>query len=244
MNSSASMSFSNGSPLPLAIGAGLRAVEAALARDHDALGRVAQHRDWPGCGTNPTRSCPPRLRPCATSTSPRSSKCRSSWRIRIDVGGRGCGTACARGSRRSPRCGRRVRACAAHSANTSVSSWRYSAYEDGMPSRSSSSSYCLPAKYGGDVTTSATEPSTIASMWRASPSWNGSTISYGSTTRVVARDVGCVEALVERGRVVALALADAEVRRGRSPPARLRLYHQGSVRGGCDAVLDRARGPL
>ena len=25
-----------------------------------------------------------------------------------------------------------------------------------MPSRSSSSSYCLPAKYGGDVTTSAT----------------------------------------------------------------------------------------
>ena len=31
------------------------------------------------------------------------------------------------------------------------------------------SSYSLPAKYGGDVTTSATEASSTSSMWRASP---------------------------------------------------------------------------
>ena len=49
-----------------------------------------------------------------------------------------------------------------HSAKTSVSISRYSRYDDGTPSRSSSSSYCLPAKYGGDVTTSATDPSAIA----------------------------------------------------------------------------------
>ena len=35
---------------------------------------------------------------------------------------------------------------AAHSAKTAVSSSRYSRYDDGTPSRSSSSSYCLPAK--------------------------------------------------------------------------------------------------
>ncbi len=38
-----------------------------------------------------------------------------------------------------------------------------------MPSLPSSSSYCLPAKYGGDVTTSATHLSAIALMSRASP---------------------------------------------------------------------------
>ena len=49
-----------------------------------------------------------------------------------------------------------------------------------MPSRSSSSSYCLPAKYGGDVTTSATDPSASASILRESPFWNGSSIGSGS----------------------------------------------------------------
>jgi len=58
---------------------------------------------------------------------------------------------------------------ATHSANTSSSSWRYSAYDAGMPSRPSSSSYCLPAKYGGDVTTSATESDRTRSIDRASP---------------------------------------------------------------------------
>ena len=33
-----------------------------------------------------------------------------------------------------------------HSANTSVSNFRYSSYDDGMPSRANSSSYCFPAK--------------------------------------------------------------------------------------------------
>ena len=69
-----------------------------------------------------------------------------------------------------------------HSANTSSSSWRYSRYDDGTPSRSSSSSYCLPAKYGGDVTTSATEPSAMVSMLRASPHTNGSATGVGGST--------------------------------------------------------------
>ena len=43
MNSSASIVFSDGQPAALALGAAERAVEAALARDDDALGRVAQH---------------------------------------------------------------------------------------------------------------------------------------------------------------------------------------------------------
>ena len=65
MNSSASIVFSDGRPRALAIGAAQRAVEAALARDDDALGGVAQHRVRRRCGTIPTRSCRPRLRPCA-----------------------------------------------------------------------------------------------------------------------------------------------------------------------------------
>ncbi len=61
-----------------------------------------------------------------------------------------------------------------HSEKTSRSSSRYSMYDEGTPSRSSSSSYFLPAKYGGDVTTRATE---LSSRWpsilRASPRTNG-----------------------------------------------------------------------
>ena len=108
----------------------------------------------------------------------------------------------------------------AHSANTSVSSWRYSTYELGTPSRSSSSSYCLPAKYGGDVTTSATEPSTIASMCRASPLHERLVDLVRLDDRVVAGERRRLEALVERGRVVALAPAGAEVGRGRRPTPR------------------------
>src|SRR6476660_9326307 len=70
----------------------------------------------------------------------------------------------------------------AHSANTSVSSCRYSTYELGTPSRSSSSSYCLPAKYGGDVTTSATDPSATSGTARASPQTKGSATGLGGTT--------------------------------------------------------------
>ena len=44
-----------------------------------------------------------------------------------------------------------------HSANTSSSIARYSRYELGMPPSPSAVSYALPAKYGGDVTTSATD---------------------------------------------------------------------------------------
>jgi hypothetical protein len=73
----------------------------------------------------------------------------------------------------------------AHSANTAVSRSRYSRYDDGTPSRSSSSSYCLPAKYGGDVTTSATDASGTASMWRASPCTNGSATSAVTTASSV-----------------------------------------------------------
>ena len=69
-----------------------------------------------------------------------------------------------------------------HSANTSVSISRYSRYDDGTPSRSSSSSYCLPAKYGGDVTTSATEPSATRSMCLASPRTKGSSTGSGRGT--------------------------------------------------------------
>ena len=68
------------------------------------------------------------------------------------------------------------------SANTSASSSRYSRYELGMPSRSSSSSYCLPAKYGGDVTTRATELSASVCMSRASPHTNGSSTGLGGST--------------------------------------------------------------
>ncbi len=45
-----------------------------------------------------------------------------------------------------------------------------------MPPRPSSSSYCFPAKYGGDVTTSATDPSRTRSIARASPRWISSTM--------------------------------------------------------------------
>ena len=45
----------------------------------------------------------------------------------------------------------------------------YSVYDAGMPSAPSSSSYCLPAKYGGDVTTRATDDGCTRSIERASP---------------------------------------------------------------------------
>ena len=68
------------------------------------------------------------------------------------------------------------------SANTAASMSRYSRYDDGTPSRSSSSSYCLPAKYGGDVTTRATEASATVFIARASPHTKGSaTGSAGAT---------------------------------------------------------------
>jgi hypothetical protein len=41
----------------------------------------------------------------------------------------------------------------------------------------------LPAKYGGEVTTSATLPSAIVCMWRASPHTNGSATGSGGATR-------------------------------------------------------------
>jgi hypothetical protein len=59
---------------------------------------------------------------------------------------------------------------------------RYSRYEAGTPSRSNSSSYCLPAKYGGEVTTRATEPSVTWAMLRASPQTKGSATGSGAST--------------------------------------------------------------
>jgi hypothetical protein len=59
-----------------------------------------------------------------------------------------------------------------------------------MPSRSSSSSYCLPAKYGGDVTTRATEPSLMLSMCRASPQTKGSSTGTGGRTSISADSSG------------------------------------------------------
>ena len=86
-----------------------------------------------------------------------------------------------------------------HSANTSCSNSRYSRYDAGTPSRSSSSSYCLPAKYGGEVTTSATEPSASVCMSRASPHTSGSVTGVGETT-VSSSSAGRLEAPVEAGR--------------------------------------------
>ena len=51
----------------------------------------------------------------------------------------------------------------------------YSVYDAGMPSAPSSSSYCLPAKYGGEVTTSATDEGCTRSIERASPRYISST---------------------------------------------------------------------
>ncbi len=120
--------------------------------------------------------------PFCHTISPRSSSPSRSWRM--------CTTSAARlryGLRprlatltaiRPPGSSTRT-----HSANTSWSSSRYSRYELGTPSRSSSSSYCLPAKYGGEVTTSATAPSASVCIRRASPHTNGSSIGVGGNTR-------------------------------------------------------------
>ena len=81
----------------------------------------------------------------------------------------------------------------AHSANTSRRSSRYSKYDDGTPSRASSSSYSLPAKYGGDVTTSATAPSAMVVMCRASPQTNGSATGLGGSTSASSDSAGGIK---------------------------------------------------
>ena len=50
-----------------------------------------------------------------------------------------------------------------------------------MPPSPSASSYSLPAKYGGDVTTSATDASATSVMWRLSPTISSSR-TLGSLT--------------------------------------------------------------
>ena len=69
-----------------------------------------------------------------------------------------------------------------HSANTSRSIARYSRYEPGTPPSPRAASYSLPAKYGGDVTTSATQPSG-RSRARASAQRSGSPSSTAPATR-------------------------------------------------------------
>ena len=68
-----------------------------------------------------------------------------------------------------------------HSANTSRSIARYSRYEPGTPPSPRAASYSLPAKYGGDVTTNATEQSSTACMSRASPQMIESAARHGLT---------------------------------------------------------------
>ncbi len=122
-------------------------------------------------------------------SSPRSSRPRSCSRMRITSADRlryGLRPRLATLTAMRPP-GSRVRT---HSAKTAVSMSRYSRYDDGTPSRSSSSSYCLPAKYGGEVTTRATEPSATASMCLASPWTNGWTTGAGGGTELSVDTVG------------------------------------------------------
>lgn len=70
---------------------------------------------------------------------------------------------------------------------------RYSRYEAGTPSRSNSSSYCLPAKYGGEVTTRATEPSVTWAMLRASPQTKGLGHRLGDEHGVVVGQLGVLK---------------------------------------------------
>ena len=59
-----------------------RPVEAALARDHDALGDVAQHRVAGALEATPTRKTRRRARPFHHTTSPRSRR-PSVWRMSV-----------------------------------------------------------------------------------------------------------------------------------------------------------------
>ena len=67
----------------------------------------------------------------------------------------------------------------------------------GTPPAPSSSSYCLPAKYGGDVTTRATESSGMSSRSRMSPWMHGSSMSNRGATVVVVGELGRLEPGVE-----------------------------------------------
>ena len=69
------------------------------------------------------------------------------------------------------------------------------------------------------MTTSATEPSAMPSMWRASPWTNGSATGCGRKDGLVVRELRRPEPVVERRGVVALTEPRAEVG-GRRPAAR------------------------
>ena len=83
----------------------------------------------------------------------------------------------------------------------------------------SAASYSLPAKYGGEVTTRATQPSGRSSA-RASAQRERLADVDRPGERVVAGDLGGPEPGVELGGVVALPTAHAEPARGRTPPRR------------------------
>ena len=75
-------------------------------------------------------------------------------------------------------------------------------------------SYALPAKYGGDVTTSATELSSTSAMSRASPQITESAAPHGLTVSSFDRS-GRGEARVEIAGVVTLAVPRSERPRAR-----------------------------
>src|SRR6187200_724055 len=77
-----------------------------------------------------------------------------------------------------------------HSTNTSRSISRYSTYDAGTWPSPITASYSLPAKYGGDVTTSAIELSGIIDRSRESPWMTESLTSPASTTVVSSSNFG------------------------------------------------------
>ena len=77
-----------------------------------------------------------------------------------------------------------------HSAKTSRSISRYSTYDAGTWPSPMTASYSLPAKYGGDVTTSAIELSGTIERSRESPWITESFTAPASTTVVSSRVFG------------------------------------------------------
>ena len=149
---------------------------------------TSRRTGFDGLRNDPQAQDPLAPAPFCQMISPRSSRPSRSWRMWITSAARlryGLRPRLAMLTQiRPPGSSTRTQ-----SAKTSCRSSRYSRYELGTPSRSSSSSYCLPAKYGGDVTTSATDPSRTVRMWRASPTTNGS--STGSIGNTVVSSSSC-----------------------------------------------------